>query len=67
MIWTRGATLFNGGKDFLIGRHGMGSTEFNFVGAIDEVRLYPAVQSASSIKLSYETQKPGASIISLYK
>ena len=64
---TRGPILFNGAKDFLIGRHGMGAPNFNFVGSIDEVRLFPGVLSAAAIKVGYETQKPSASVVSLIK
>jgi len=64
---TRSPMLFNGGKDFLIGKYGMGGSTFNFVGSIDEVRLYTGVLSEAAIKVGYETQKPGASVVTLAK
>lgn len=45
------------GQNTYIGRHARGKKEFNFIGCIDEVRVYRKVKSADFIKLSYMNQR----------
>lgn len=47
----------NVGQNSYIGKHARGKKEFNFIGCIDEVRVYRKVKSADFIKLSYMNQR----------
>lgn len=60
-----GAFKYDGGPDFFIGHHGNGETPYDFNGNIDEVRVFPGASSAAWLKLSYESQKPGAAVVML--
>jgi len=53
------------GSDVVIGNHGNGKTEWNFVGSIDEVRVEHCVRSISWIRLCYESQRPGSGLLSV--
>jgi hypothetical protein len=47
---TRGENLlYDRGLDFWVGRHGNGSTTWNFDGNLDDVRVYPRALAASEI------------------
>ncbi len=50
------------GKDTYIGKHGNGKNEFNFIGEIDEVRLYNTAVSADYVKLCYMNQKQNGAL-----
>jgi hypothetical protein len=45
------------GSNTLIGKHGNGKNNFNFIGRIDEVRVSKTVLSANWIRLCYMNQK----------
>ncbi len=50
-------------KEFRMGVHGNGSNSFSFSGSLDEVQVSPIARSASWIKLSYESQRPGSTFL----
>lgn len=51
------------GKDLVIGAHGNGETKFDFSGQIDEVEISAASRSRDWIKLAFENQKPGSTLL----
>ncbi len=51
------------GKDFWIGRNGGDDNLHDFRGQIDEVRVTRQVRSAAWIKLAYENQKSGSTLL----
>ncbi|MDB5048060.1 MAG: putative protein of unknown function acetylesterase [Fibrobacteres bacterium] len=61
--FPQGVLNYDGGPDFFIGHHGNGETNFDYTGYIDEVRMLPGISSAAWLRLSYLTQKPGASTL----
>jgi hypothetical protein len=63
----RGVRRYDGGPDFIIGRHGKQEDGFDFTGYLDEVRVLRALPTAAWMKLAYATQRPGASILSFTK
>lgn len=46
--------------DFVIGKHGGGRKDLDFVGAMDEARVAPEAWPPGRVRLDFETQKPGA-------
>jgi hypothetical protein len=60
----RGVRRYDGGPDFILGRHGRLDPGFDFTGYLDEVRVLGALPTAAWMKLSYATQRAGASILS---
>ena len=61
----KGVMKYDGGPDFFIGHHGNGEPQWDYTGYIDEVRLLPGVAPAAWLKLAYQTQKPGASVLTI--
>jgi len=55
------------GQNTYIGKHGNGKTGFNFIGKIDEVRVYRTVVSADFIKLSFMNQKKDDLLVRFYR
>jgi hypothetical protein len=51
------------GPDFWIGRNGDGDRLHDFFGQIDEVQISGKFRSAAWIKLAYENQKPGSTLL----
>ncbi len=54
---TEAINYVGAGKNTYIGIHGNGKDEFNFIGLIDEVRIYRTALSADRVKLEYMNQK----------
>lgn len=46
------------GKDFVIGRHGDGSNDFNLTGEIDEVRVWNTARSSADIAAYWQKELP---------
>jgi hypothetical protein len=63
--FSAGVFEYDGGPDFLIGHHGDNETVYDFKGSIDEVRMLDGLSTPSWLRLTYETQKPGASVLTL--
>ncbi|MDB5048516.1 MAG: hypothetical protein JWO30_1587 [Fibrobacteres bacterium] len=65
----KGSVPFSGtiryrlGTDFWIGKHGNGLSAFDFKGSLDEIEVSGQARSAAWIKLSFENQKPGSTLI----
>lgn len=51
------------GKEFWMGRHGNGHTPYDFTGSLDEVQVSPVARSPAWIKLAFESQKPGSTVL----
>jgi hypothetical protein len=51
------------GTDTYLGKHANGRTEFNFCGAMNEVRVCGTVRSADWIRLCYMNQRPDDKLI----
>ncbi|MBN2038285.1 MAG: DUF2341 domain-containing protein [Chitinispirillaceae bacterium] len=56
-------TWNNGAGNTYFGHGGLNNNNYDLGGCLDEVRIDKAVRSASYLKLCYETQKPGASVL----
>lgn len=56
--------MYNGvGRNTYIGKHGNGQSDFNFIGMIDEVRVYNAAMSPDYIKLNFMNQKADDALV----
>jgi len=51
------------GQDFRMGAHALDSAGYAYSGSIDEVEVSPKVRTPAWIKLSYENQKSGSTLI----
>lgn len=60
---ARGPVTYGRGTDLFIGIHGDAEREFPFHGQIDEVRVSGLSRSPTWMKLAYESQKPGSSML----
>ncbi|HEY4186509.1 MAG TPA: LamG-like jellyroll fold domain-containing protein [Polyangia bacterium] len=56
------AVVYDLGTDLYIGRHGNGSTQFNFGGSIDDVRVYNRPLSAAEIYVLSTGHQPGTGL-----
>jgi len=55
--------IYNGGPYFLMGRHGNLETNWDFMGYMDEIRISTEIRSADWIRMCYENQKPGSTVV----
>jgi hypothetical protein len=62
-VRARGPVTYGRGTDLFVGVHGGLEKGFRFNGQIDEVRVSGRSRSRAWMKLTYETQKPGASAL----
>lgn len=51
------------GKEFRMGMHGNGAKGYDFTGSLDEVQVSPVVRTPGWIKLGYQSQKPGSTVL----
>lgn len=50
-------------KEFSMGQHGNGHGVYGFTGSLDEVQMSPLVRSAAWIKLAFQTQRVGSTVL----
>lgn len=50
-------------RELTMGQHGNGYAPYGFTGSLDEVQLSPSVRSAAWIRLAYQTQRAGSTVL----
>jgi beta-galactosidase len=58
-----GSIRYDKQQHFIIGAHGAGRPEFDFLGSLDEIVVSSEIRSAEWIKLSYESQRPDSRLL----
>jgi hypothetical protein len=55
--------VYDGGPYFYIGRHGNKEDPWDYEGYMDEIRVSTEIRSVDWIKMCYENQKPGSTVV----